>query len=58
MSAKPSGPNLIHLPNLFSIIEPGVYRCASPTAHQVTHPLATLPSTLLTLWRRSGSLQR
>lgn len=36
MSAKPSGPNLIHLPNLFSTIEPGVYRCASPTAHQVT----------------------
>ncbi|OCF57131.1 protein-tyrosine-phosphatase [Kwoniella mangroviensis CBS 10435] len=35
MSKQPPGPSLIHVPNLFSIVEPGVYRCASPTAAQV-----------------------
>lgn len=36
MSSKSSGPSLIQLSNLFSIVEPGVYRCASPTAIQVS----------------------
>ena len=34
-SSKQSAPALIHVPHLFSIVEPGVYRCASPTAAQV-----------------------
>ncbi|WVQ96640.1 hypothetical protein IAU59_003745 [Kwoniella sp. CBS 9459] len=42
MSSKgTAGPSLIQVPNLFSIVEPGVYRCASPTAAQVPY-LASL----------------
>ncbi|WVF69138.1 hypothetical protein IAT40_003912 [Kwoniella sp. CBS 6097] len=38
MSSKSApGPSLIQVPNLFSIVEPGVYRCASPTAAQVPY---------------------
>jgi hypothetical protein len=33
--SKSAGPSLIHVPTLFSVVEPGVYRCASPTASQV-----------------------
>ncbi|ORY25653.1 tyrosine phosphatase family-domain-containing protein [Naematelia encephala] len=39
--SKPVAPSLIHVPSLFSVVEPGVYRCASPTAAQVPF-LATL----------------
>lgn len=46
MSAKAPGPTLIHVPALFSIVEPGVYRCASPTALQV-RPLIVRPSSPL-----------
>ncbi|WWC88495.1 uncharacterized protein L201_003406 [Kwoniella dendrophila CBS 6074] len=35
MSKQPPGPALIQVPNLFSIVEPGVYRCATPTAAQI-----------------------
>ncbi|WVR06461.1 hypothetical protein IAU60_003492 [Kwoniella sp. DSM 27419] len=36
MSSKvQSGPSLVQVPSLFSIVEPGVYRCASPTPAQV-----------------------
>ncbi|KAK1925796.1 protein-tyrosine phosphatase [Papiliotrema laurentii] len=35
MSGKNAGPALIQVPHLFSTVEPGVYRCASPTASQV-----------------------
>ncbi|KAK8858681.1 hypothetical protein IAR55_002910 [Kwoniella newhampshirensis] len=41
MSSKLPGPSLIQVPNLFSIVEPGVYRCATPTAAQISF-LATL----------------
>lgn len=41
MTSKQAGPSLIHTPALFSIVEQGVYRCASPTAAQVPF-LATL----------------
>ncbi|WRT67898.1 uncharacterized protein IL334_004872 [Kwoniella shivajii] len=34
-SKQPTGPALIQVPNLFSIVETGVYRCASPTAAQI-----------------------
>jgi len=36
--SKQAGPALIHVPHLFSVVEPGVYRCASPTAAQVGAP--------------------
>ncbi|WWC70878.1 uncharacterized protein I206_104830 [Kwoniella pini CBS 10737] len=35
MSKQLPGPSLIQVPNLFSIVEPGVYRCASPTPAQI-----------------------
>ncbi|WWD18574.1 hypothetical protein CI109_103027 [Kwoniella shandongensis] len=41
MSSKLPGPSLIQVPNLFSIVEPGVFRCASPTPAQISY-LATL----------------
>lgn len=34
--SKSSGPSLIQVPQLFSTVEPGVYRCASPTSSQVS----------------------
>ena len=37
-----TGPPLIQVPNLFSIVEAGVYRCASPTAAQVKPPKVPL----------------
>lgn len=35
MGSKGQTPQLIHVPDLFSVVEPGVYRCASPLAAQV-----------------------
>ncbi|WWC62709.1 uncharacterized protein I303_105306 [Kwoniella dejecticola CBS 10117] len=35
MSKQPPAPSLIQVPNLFSIVEPGVHRCASPTPAQI-----------------------
>lgn len=36
MSKQQSGPALIHVPERFSVVESGVYRCASPNATQVS----------------------
>ncbi|OCF30433.1 protein-tyrosine-phosphatase [Kwoniella heveanensis CBS 569] len=50
MSSKAaSGPSLIHVPNLFSIVEPGVYRCASPTAAQIPYLASLSLKTIVSL---------
>lgn len=36
MASKQAGPSLLQIPVRFSIVEPGVYRCASPTASQAS----------------------
>ncbi|KAL7423015.1 hypothetical protein Q5752_002314 [Cryptotrichosporon argae] len=49
MGSKPTAPALIHVPARFSIVEPGVYRSASPTAAQVPYLASLALKTIVSL---------